>query len=223
MKLVFISDTHGYLHKVDVPDGDVLIHCGDALSSGRLAEFETFVRDLQYLLPKFDLILYTPGNHDICVEEMPDVCKRILSEASPKIKMLLHEPFEYKGVKFFGSPYTPRFGDWSFMEDRDQIGAKWAQIPGDTDVLFCHGMPKDIMDSVGYVIGVGEERVGCEALRDRVAEIEPTVFAGGHLHLEGGQQEVIDNTTFINAAICDDSYTPLRAAQVFELSEKISL
>jgi len=29
MRIVFISDTHGYHNLVTVPDGDVLVHCGD--------------------------------------------------------------------------------------------------------------------------------------------------------------------------------------------------
>ncbi len=210
MKLVFLSDTHSYLNKIDIPEGDVLIHCGDALSSGRLGEFKMFCNDLKFLADRFDKILYTPGNHDICVEQMPDICRAMLRESSPKIEMLIHERYEYGGIKFWGSPYTPRFMNWAFMYDREKGEEIWKEIYWDTDVLFTHGMPKGIFDSVGYVIGVGDERVGCEALLARIKKIKPRIFAGGHLHLEGGQQVLIDGTFFINAAICDHSYIPTR-------------
>ena len=30
MRLVAISDTHGFHRQIDVPDGDILVHCGDS-------------------------------------------------------------------------------------------------------------------------------------------------------------------------------------------------
>ncbi len=43
MKIVCISDTHCQLRKVKLPDGDILVHAGDALSIGNLSEFMTFI------------------------------------------------------------------------------------------------------------------------------------------------------------------------------------
>lgn len=217
MRLVILSDSHMFMSQVNVPEGDVLIHCGDALSSGSMAEFESFARLLRLHAPDFEQVFYTPGNHDKCVESMPDLCRSILTEASPKIKMFLHEPYEYGGVKFFGSPYTPRFYNWSFMYDRKDGERLWSQIPDDTNVLFTHGMPYGVLDSVGFTPGVGEERVGCVALSKRVRQIKPKVYAGGHLHLSGGKQMRIGATTFINAAICDDSYIPSRSPIIVEV------
>lgn len=31
VRIVFCSDTHGKHHSISVPDGDILIHCGDIL------------------------------------------------------------------------------------------------------------------------------------------------------------------------------------------------
>lgn len=210
MRLVFISDTHGYLRERDIPDGDVLIHCGDACSSGQEFEFENFMRQMEQLRPRFRQILYTPGNHDRCVEAHPNKCRKAFDR--PNTKLLIHEPFEFEGIKFFGSPYTPQFFDWSFMYPREKGKEIWCNIPDDTDVLFTHGMPYGVLDSVGRLIGSDfDEHVGCHDLLDRIVEIEPKVFAGGHLHLRGGNTMTIDglSTVFANAAICDDSYSPV--------------
>lgn len=209
MKLVFISDTHGYLRERDIPDGDVLIHCGDACSSGQIFEFENFCSQMRVISKRFRLVLYTPGNHDRCVEDRPLVCREMFEKGN--MKMLKHEAFEFEGVKFFGSPHTPQFFDWAFMYPREKGKDIWADVPNDTDVLFTHGMPYGVLDRVGRLIGSDfDDHVGCHDLRNKIAEIKPKVFVGGHLHLQGGQKEEIDGTIFANAAICDDSYTPLR-------------
>lgn len=216
MRLVFISDTHGYLRERDIPDGDVLIHCGDACSSGQAFEFTRFKDQMVWASGRFKKILYTPGNHDRCVESDPAAYREYFDGIN--LKMLLHEPFEFEGIKFFGSPYTPEFFNWSFMYPREKGQEMWATVPDDTDVLFTHGMPYGVLDRVGRIIGDEEDaRVGCHDLRARIAEIKPKIFAGGHLHLEGGQQIEIDGTTFINAAICDDSYKPLRTPVVIDI------
>lgn len=218
MKIVFISDTHSYIPQIDVPDGDVLVHCGDALSSGRMAEFATFCRDLRFLAPRFDHILYTPGNHDIIVEELPSMAREMLLAASPKIQMLLHEETTIDGVKFFGSPWVPKFMNWAFMYEKEDAKRIWANTPDEIDVFFNHGMPYGILDSIGYTLGIGEERVGCPELLKRLQEIKPKVYVGGHLHLEGGQRKKIGETLFVNAAICDMSYNPTHAPQVVTIN-----
>ena len=42
MKLVCISDTHNFHEQIAVPDGDVLIHSGDATVNGTIPEIIAF-------------------------------------------------------------------------------------------------------------------------------------------------------------------------------------
>jgi predicted phosphodiesterase len=37
MKIVALSDTHGRHFGLNVPDGDVVVHCGDLCSHGNMA------------------------------------------------------------------------------------------------------------------------------------------------------------------------------------------
>ena len=42
-KLVFLSDTHNQHNLIDVPDGDIVIHCGDISGRGYKSEVEAFL------------------------------------------------------------------------------------------------------------------------------------------------------------------------------------
>jgi predicted phosphodiesterase len=42
MRVVCVSDTHGYHRRTDVPDGDVLVHAGDVTLDGSLEGVEFF-------------------------------------------------------------------------------------------------------------------------------------------------------------------------------------
>lgn len=224
MKICFISDTHCYLGSMmdKIPyDCDVLVHCGDYLSSGYMHEFAQFAKELGQLSRRFDLVLITAGNHDIITEKETEACRTILRENGSNVHMLINESFEHWGIKFYGSPYTPRFYDWAWMYNHNRGGIIWDMIPLDTDILFTHGMPKGILDAVGNFTGdrIIANSVGCPFLRDRIKVVKPKIYAGGHLHLHGGKTVIEDGTLFINAAMVDEGYIPTRNPIIVEIDE----
>lgn len=227
LKITFISDTHNYMEEIleRLPyDSDVLVHCGDALLHGGQTEFDVFTRTLARAARRFDYVLYTPGNHDKITQRKPDECRKILTDASDKIHMLIDEEIIIDGIKFYGSPWTPEFFYWAWMYDRAVGKDIWSKIPNDVDVLFTHGMPYQIMDEVPRLMeGELEPYVGCKDLRNRINEIKPTIYAGGHLHFSGGRMIRSDGTVFINAAICDEAYTANRQPMTLILNEDKSV
>jgi len=71
-RIVFISDTHNQLSDVDVPEGDLLIHCGDWTMGGRAEELTKFNYDMGNLKSKFKLgLVAIAGNHDRMLEMDP--------------------------------------------------------------------------------------------------------------------------------------------------------
>lgn len=62
MRIVLVSDTHNQFSKVKVPDGDILIHAGDATGSGSLREVTEFSKELRGLPHSHKV--FVPGNHD---------------------------------------------------------------------------------------------------------------------------------------------------------------
>ena len=91
---------------------------------------------------------------------------------------------EIKGIKIFGSPYTPTFGQWSFMRNRDKIGKNWKHIEEGTDIVITHGPPKGILDlapSYGRNSG-GVELCGDNSLLKAIYKVKPKYHCFGHIH-----------------------------------------
>ena len=67
MKLVIISDTHSLHNSMinPVPDGDVLIHCGDVCNRGTTKDFLDFL-DWFSKFPH-ETKIFIGGNHDFAL------------------------------------------------------------------------------------------------------------------------------------------------------------
>ena len=214
MKIVGISDTHGRDVYSPIPDGDVLVHAGDACMRGTESELVLFNAWLGTLPHKHKL--YTPGNHDGFVQDHPEEARAILTNCT----LLIEEAVEIDGVKFWMSPYTPEFFDWSFMYERANGAEQWAKMPEGIDVLVTHGPPAGILDTV-LRFNKGEyepESTGCYDLLQRVLKVQPKLHIFGHIH-EGYGQQIQHGIKFVNASICTDRYRAINAAHVLELEK----
>jgi Icc-related predicted phosphoesterase len=210
MKLVCISDTHSLHRQIpDIPDGDVLIHAGDCLGSGTIedvAELNSWLRRLPH---RHKIVI--AGNHDWVFQEAPDQARDRLSNAT----YLEDSGVEIDGVRFWGSPWTPTFMDWAFMQDRGApINRYWQRIPDHTDVLITHSPPHGIADQVDT--GLEFDNVGCRDLQARVQQLTLQAHIFGHIH-EGYGQYLRENTRFINASTCNVRYQPVNPPIIVEL------
>lgn len=197
ISIVAISDTHGYLESVEVPDADILIHAGDVTDRGEIEEVKRFNAHLGNLPHPVKIII--AGNHDFCFEREPEACAGLLTNGI----YLQDQSLEIQGIRFYGTPWQPWFYDWAFnLQWGSQIRAKWDLIPESTNVLITHGPPFGLHDQV-----IQGEKAGCRDLLEAVERIEPKVHIFGHIH-EGYGVTKNENTTFINASICDESYQP---------------
>lgn len=220
MRLVCISDTHMAHRGFSLPDGDVLIHAGDATSSGVSGEVERFL-DWLGSQPHPHKILIA-GNHDWLFQRHPDMAAQLLAKY-PGITYLQDSGVEIGGVKFWGSPWQPWFCDWAFNLPRKGQGLRnvWNLIPVDTDVLITHGPPHGILDQVtGSLDFSGQaEHLGCEELLTRLAAVKPRVHIFGHIH---GSYGVARSriTTYINACTCTEQYRALNRPIAVDLTAK---
>jgi hypothetical protein len=212
MRIIAISDTHGLHDRMaQVPDGDVLIHAGDFMNSGRDArEIRSFDDWLGGVQIKHRIVC--AGNHDMLFERLPDIARSNLRNAV----YLENSGITIDNVSFWASPFTPEFLNWSFMYPRgDAARQYWDQIPSGLDVLITHGPPHGILDQVTP----GTEHLGCEVLYRAVEEKRPRVHIFGHIH---GGAGLLENgiTRFVNAAYLNERYRPLKPAgkiQVIDL------
>ncbi len=114
-RIVAISDTHSRHNQfVDLPEGDILIHAGDATVQGKFDEVVEFNRWLGTLPYKHKI--FVAGNHDFLFEKSPEMARALMSNA-----YYLQDSFVVlEGLKIYGSPWQPRFHDWAFNLDRGE-------------------------------------------------------------------------------------------------------
>jgi Icc-related predicted phosphoesterase len=217
MRICCISDTHGEHWNIKLlPEAEMLIHAGDLCLRGSIEELDKATAWLQALREKYELVISIAGNHDWPLVREPDLAQRMMRDRG--ITYLQDSGLHYKGLHFWGSPWTPTFFNWAFMLPRSgsEIAEKWKMIPDNTDVLITHGPPYGILDP-----GLQAANVGCEALVRRVTELpnlKLNVF--GHLHEGHGIHKWIDPkhpTTFVNASLLNDSYRPVYQPIVVEI------
>jgi Icc-related predicted phosphoesterase len=195
MKLVIISDTHRQENKVILPEGDILIHAGDfdIYDQNNLDTVIDWFKKLDY-----NHIIFTGGNHDKYLQHFSS--DEINKQLPSNIHYLMNDSVVVNNIKFWGSPYSPAFGQgWAYNAFIDELREKWATIPSDTDIVISHCNCFGIND---VVRGISQ---GCPALRDRIKEIKPKLHVSGHIHPGYGVYQD-KNTIYVNASILDDFY-----------------
>lgn len=232
MKIVTISDVHGKWNKIQIPECDVLISCGDYSFRGE----EWMVKDFHTWLNKQEAgyVVSVQGNHELWVERNFQAAKEIAEKACPGVYFIDEGAFEIEGVKFYGSAITPFFCDWAWNRNRGDIDnvnyfsgktrlvkaikPHWDKIPDDTQVLVTHGPPAGILDTVYQVDGITpRDRAGCHDLMNRILQLKQLkMHCFGHIHGSSGET-VFNGVKFINASICDEMYMPTNPVRIFEL------
>lgn len=87
--------------------------------------------------------------------------------------------------KVFGSPHTPGPGNWAFEYQEQDAERLWSDIPGDADIVVTHTPSKGHCDAA-----TKDDRSGCAALLQRLAEVRPLLHVCGHIHEARGIQRV---------------------------------
>lgn len=219
-KVVVLSDTHNqHMQIKDIPDGDILIHCGDATVYGKKDELEDFLSWFSWQPHKYKI--FVPGNHDEGL--FYDGQQPLFKEVSiPEEIIYLEEKYiEIEGLKIYGSPCKPR-PDWALQHKpgvfaafgvlKSKIKERWDKIPNNLDILITHVPPYGILDNTGF------KHYGCPDLLAAVAEKIPRVHCFGHVHDRYGILMAEDQkTTFVNAALCDELYDLNRGPITMEL------
>lgn len=205
MDLVLVSDTHCFFP--DIPEGDILVHCGDISSQGTRSEIQRGISWLNEQPHRFKILI--AGNHDFGLE-------RNSREFDWGDVIYLENNYTtIKGLKIYGSPITPEFYNWAFMCPRGaRIRRVWGAIPLDTDILITHGPPMGIGDLVRG------RHAGCIELLNKVREVKPKLHAFGHIHEGYGYyvSEDIPGTLFANVSTCTGGYAPINDPMMFEVN-----
>jgi Icc-related predicted phosphoesterase len=187
-----IGDTHTYHGLLEIPKGiDIVIFSGDCSNPRDAYNNEPEVRNFLDWFKSLPIKhkIFVAGNHDSSIE------KGLVSKddfAISGVHYLENDHIEIEGLKIWGSPHTPTFGNWSFMKHRAKLDKVWKHIPEDTDIVVVHGPPKGILD-LSYNSDHTLEFCGCSALKKRILNLPNLkLVCFGHIH---------NNKDIINAGI----------------------
>jgi Icc-related predicted phosphoesterase len=182
MKIWHISDTHGYHDLLVVPEGiDLVIHSGDCSNPRDPYNNEPEVRDFIDWYKELPIKnkIYVAGNHDTSIE------RRLVTAIDFEDNGIIYLENDYVticGVKIFGSPHTPQFGQWAFMKDRTKLERFWRlAIHEPCDIIVVHGPPKGCLDK-SYDRNNNMESCGDKSLLNLVLEMQPAYMLFGHIH-----------------------------------------
>lgn len=207
-RIVCLSDTHG--RRPEVPDGDVLLHCGDLTTYGserQLIEGRAWLASL----PHADKV-FVAGNHDRSIENWGVQRTREFFAEYNILYLEGNTTHVVGGFKVWGGPWIlPIWG--AFEVEEEDMPAKWALIPDDTDIVMTHTPARNRLD----LVVMGGWHVGCEDLRLRLEQVRPRLHVHGHIHEAAGRAET-EWGTVINAAVCNfPNHDDLHPVQYIDL------
>lgn len=227
LRLVCISDTHCTHRNIELPEGDILIHTGDATRGGTYQQIKDFLD--WFSVQPFSHRIWISGNHDLTLQkdfylqnwrrfhafhkEDPDAILALIHSYAD-VLYLQDELVECAGLRIYGSPWQPTFFDWGFNAARgEEIAQKWSNIPIGIDILLTHGPPLGVGDLCNSGV-----RAGCADLLHQIMyRIQPRVHVFGHIHEAEGMWHN-GHTQFINAAVCNTQYQYKNRPKVYSIS-----
>lgn len=178
ISVLCISDTHN--SRCELPDADILIHAGDLTQSGSVQELNQSIAWLRAQPHGVKVVI--AGNHDILLDSKRDDAQGKAAAARARIdwgdvnylqdQALTVTCKNGRRLKIYGSPKSPRHGNWAFQYARhDDV---WNNsVPDDTDILITHCPAHAHLDLGG---------LGCRHLLSEVWRVHPILHVFGHIH-----------------------------------------
>ena len=177
MKILQISDTHNrHRQLTNLPEADVIVHCGDFADNGTEEEVLDFLN--WYIDLPYKYKIFVTGNHDLCLWDAKDI-----EDLPENVFFLQDRGVTIEGVKFFGIAYNH----------------SECLIPEGTDIVITHEPPIMILDESAGI------HWGDVPLFKRIMEVRPRYHLFGHAHESCGTLKQ-DDIIFSNGAILDDFY-----------------
>lgn len=228
MKLVVTADTHfpfsiaGSDTAPAIPEGDVLIHCGDLMYSGLPDEWYLRLGVLAAMPHKTKLLL--PGNHDFHIQNYNGIARAELRRQANVTLIDDHKPFlELDDIRIFGIPFVTGLPGWAYnmleINLERWLDAAWPDAQG-PDIVISHAPMRNVLDALHPEQAARKKRkhVGSRAMRAwfDALETKPKLWFHGHIH-EAYGEEVVDGCHFYNVAMCDRDYKQVNSPVVIEI------
>ncbi|KAK0616856.1 hypothetical protein B0T14DRAFT_538600 [Immersiella caudata] len=188
VSVVYISDTHNT--QPELPDGDILIHAGDLTDGGTLSELQATLDWLRSQLHRHKIAIAgnprpaSQQNAERAQLEWGDTV--YLQDSSTTVVCS-----NWGQLKIYGSPRTPKMGNWAFQCPRGQD--LWENtIPDDIDVLVTHGPPRAHLDLFN---------IGCDDLLREVWRFRPRLHVLLDTCMAVYERAVMQRGGLVNSAL----------------------
>ena len=222
IRIVAISDTHGHIDQVSIPDGDILIDCGDTTYKGSKPNFNNYILKMTSLPHKYKIII--GGNHDVhldiqrkaeLIKYYPHLQEYDTAETMDKINKFIYlngNSINLYGYKIYGNSHIPNKEKHAFSMTPEQLIVEWAKIPSDADILVTHTPPQFIGDFT-----VKEVHGGSSSLfKEVVNRVKPLCHLFGHIHESYGRYEY-QGIKFMNCSCSNKKREMANSPIVFDL------
>jgi len=183
-----IADTHKLHRSIQIPECDILIHCGDICS------FES--GDHQTLTDIDNWFSKVPAKEVICIGGNHDYLLENRAFSFKNATYLQDQMINIDGINIYGSPWCPDLQGFAFYANDEKLHAAWKKIPREVDILITHTPPAGILDLPSSKFS----HLGCPMLRAELDNVSPLYHLFGHVHASSGFHQQ-DGIVFVNAAI----------------------
>jgi hypothetical protein len=191
ISVVCVSDTHNT--KPSLPHGDILLHAGDLSQYGLFDEIQQQLHWLNSQPHHHKFVI--AGNHDLVLDQdfvksHPDRELNLPGKTRADLQwgnviylehQMVSVTVRNQHVRIFGSPWTPRCGNFAFQYELHTDFWK-DNLPEDLDILLVHGPPLLHLDGEGK---------GCPHLLTQLWRIQPKLVVYGHIHEGRGEETVV--------------------------------
>jgi Icc-related predicted phosphoesterase len=175
VKVVIVSDTHcSHAFIKNIPDGDILLHCGDFTERGEWKEMTETVEWMGKLPHKHKLMI--GGNHDLCASRSTDKTRAYLLKYG--IQYLFNQKVTIRGLTIYGTPLMA----YGAFQLRDIVARRkhFINLFSDAtgiDILMTHSPPQAVLDQTR-----SGNSAGCAAILEGCKVVAPLLAAFGHIH-----------------------------------------
>ncbi|MFI3261384.1 MAG: metallophosphoesterase [Rikenellaceae bacterium] len=204
MKIVAISDLHGYLPQL--PEADVICIAGDITADEHTKDVEGQWKwyNEKYLpwveaLPARKVITIA-GNHDYCFLEHTPI-------TTDKHIYLNNSGVEIDGYTFYGSPNTrPAINNYGFSKTSAELTEIFNRIPDKLDFLICHSAPYGV-NNCG-MLGDESEDLGNKELTEALKDKNIGYIFCGHIHTGNHNLGEWRGKKIANVSYCKENKVP---------------
>lgn len=215
LKIMAISDLHGYLPEITEP-ADIALIAGDIvpleMQSNKQDSSIWFKTDFAQWIIGMPVkkVFIIAGNHDFYLETIGKTGLRSIKKAcNGKIVYLMNNLTKYideNGIRWsiFGTPYCHIFYNWPFMKTDKYLTEAFSEIPNRVDIIISHDPPFSFGDADLTERYSGH--VGSVPLADRLKKVDYKLLVCGHIHT--GDHIFNKQFNTVNVSYLNEAYKP---------------